>query len=380
MNIRQAWLWLTNIDGIGNKKISKLFGAFDSPMDIYNANEGDLRQVMGLAAKDITEIEKSKGKFDIKKYEEYMLENEIKYITIQDKNYPKLLKNIYDPPYILYYKGSLPNKNDVMVGVVGSRHCTEYGKKVAYNISKSLAEANVTIVSGMAIGTDTFAHKGALDGKGKTIAVLGCGVDICYPKSNKDLMKEIIKNGAVISEYPPKLEPIRQLFPARNRIISGLSKGVLVVEAAIKSGSLITVNQALEQGRDVFSIPGNITSELSGGTNQLIKQGAIAVTKHMDILLEIGVAEPKVVSAAKIIHQEEIENAKEIIEEENIFDKLLDEDEKIVYACINLKNSYIDDLASESKFDISKLQHVLTMLEIKGIIKQLPGKRFERLM
>ncbi|HCC07618.1 MAG TPA: DNA-protecting protein DprA [Clostridiales bacterium] len=380
MNIRQAWLWLKNIDGIGIKKTSVLLGAFDTPIDIFNAKEEDLRQVMGLSPRDISEIEKSKEKFDVKKYEEYLIENEIKYISIQDKDYPKALKNIYDPPFVLYYKGTLPQKNDIMLGVVGSRNCSDYGRKIAYNISKSLTECGITIVSGMALGIDTYAHKGSLEGRGKTFAVLGCGLDICYPKSNAGLMKEIIKNGAVISEYSPKTQPLRQIFPARNRIISGMSRGVLVVEAAERSGSLITVDHALEQGRDIFAIPGDITSSLSIGTNNLIKQGAALVTSYKDILLSLGIMETKINISDKSMSGDTRENKQENKEENNNFYKLLDEEEKIVYSCIDSKNSHIDDIINIAKIEISKLQHLLTMLELKGIIKQLPGKRFERLM
>ncbi len=380
MNKEQAWLWLTNVKGIGNKKIKQLLGYFDSPMDIYNAEEIEFRMIMELNDKDITTILKAREEFDVRKFEEYLHENEIKYISIQDKKYPKMLKNIDNPPHLIYYKGSLPDKEDVLLGMVGARNCTEYGRKVAYNLSMELAQNDVTIVSGMAIGIDTYAHKGALDGKGKTIAVLGCGIDICYPKSNKELMKGIIKNGAVISEYPPKVEPLPQLFPARNRIISGMSSGIIVVEATQNSGSLITVSEAKEQGRKVFAVPGSIYNSLSEGTNIAIREGALLVTSTNDILNEVKITRKKLINMPKAEQDKVNIKIPQYIAEKNNFYKSLDEDEKIVYSCIDSGGSHIDDIYLKSKFDISKLQHVITMLEINGIVRQLPGKIFERLM
>lgn len=213
------------------------------------------------------------------------IENKIKKITLDNENYPTLLKQIYDPPKVLYVKGNTDILNNISVAIVGCRDSTKYGNKATQYFAYNLSKNNINIISGLAKGIDSFAHIGALQAKGKTIAVLGCGLDIVYPKENEDLFKEIIKQGgAIISEYPIGTKPKKNNFPARNRIISGLSRAIIVVEAREKSGALITADFAMEQGRNVFSVPGNINSITSVGTNQLIKDGAIPVCNYQDVL------------------------------------------------------------------------------------------------
>ena len=213
------------------------------------------------------------------------IESKIKTITIDNENYPILLKQIYDPPKVLYVKGNVDILNNPSIAIVGCRDNTEYGKKAATYFSYNLAKQNINIISGLAKGIDSFAHIGALQAEGKTIAVVGNGLDTVYPKENEDLAKRIInQGGAIISEYPIGTKPEKEHFPARNRIISGLSKGIIVVEAKEKSGSLITVDFAIEQGKDVFAVPGNINSLNSVGTNKLIKDGAIPVSNYKEIL------------------------------------------------------------------------------------------------
>lgn len=211
--------------------------------------------------------------------------NEIKIIPIENSKYPKLLRQIYDPPKVLYVKGNAEILNDTSVAIIGCREASEYGINCSEYFSYNLAKAGINIVSGLARGIDSFAHIGALKAKGKTIAVVACGLDIVYPKENIILEEQIIKNdGAIISEYPLNTKPERHHFPSRNRIISGISKGVIVVEAKEKSGSLITVDFAVEQGKEVFAVPGNINSRNSIGTNELIKDGGIPVCNYKDIL------------------------------------------------------------------------------------------------
>jgi DNA processing protein len=213
---------------------------------------------------------------------------DIQIITVQERNYPQLLFYIYNPPLVLYLRGKLDLKRE-FISIVGSRRATAYGKKVASDFSEYLAAHGFGIISGMAFGIDSVSHKGALKGRGYTLSVLGCGVDIPYPASNKNLYYKIIQNGGgIISEYPPGTPAMKHYFPQRNRIIAGLSRGVIIVEAAKRSGSLITANFALESGRDVFAVPGNIDSPNSLGTNNLLKQGAIIVTSPQDILEEWG--------------------------------------------------------------------------------------------
>ncbi|NQT23051.1 MAG: DNA-protecting protein DprA [Candidatus Omnitrophica bacterium] len=211
----------------------------------------------------------------------------IKVITIDDKEYPSNLKHIYNPPKVLYVKGKIVPKDHYSIAVVGARKSSTYGRETAARLARELAEKSITVVSGMARGIDTYAHRGALESGGRTIAVLGCGINIIYPPENKSLMEEISKSGAVISEFPINTPPLRRNFPMRNRIISGLSFGVVVVEAAEKSGSLITASLALEQGREVFSVPGRVDTRLSRGTLALIKEGAKLVENVDDILEEV---------------------------------------------------------------------------------------------
>ena len=213
------------------------------------------------------------------------IESKIKTITIDNENYPILLKQIYDPPKVLYVQGNVEILNNPSIAIVGCRDNTEYGKKAATYFSYNLAKQNINIISGLAKGIDSFAHIGALQAEGKTIAVVGNGLDTVYPKENEDLAKRIInQGGAIISEYSIGTKPEKEHFPARNRIISGLSKAIIVVEAKEKSGSLITVDFAIEQGKDVFAVPGNINSLNSVGTNKLIKDGAIPVSNYKEIL------------------------------------------------------------------------------------------------
>lgn len=214
-----------------------------------------------------------------------IIENNIKTISIDNSNYPEKLKQIYDPPRKLYVLGNESILNDLSIAIVGCREATDYGKKAAIYFSNNLAKEEITIISGLAKGIDSFAHIGALQAKGKTIAVIGSGLDNIYPKENERLVQDIIKSGgAIISEYPIGTKPEKEHFPARNRIISGLSNGVLIVEAKEKSGALITSDFAMEQGKDVFVVPGNINSLNSVGTNNLIKDGAILVNRYTDII------------------------------------------------------------------------------------------------
>ncbi len=218
---------------------------------------------------------------------------QIRTVTSEDSGFPKLLKAIKQPPVQLYYRGCLALCDTSCLAIVGSRKATPYGRWAAYHIAKRAAENGVTIVSGMASGIDSCSHMGALDAGGNTIAVLGCGPDICYPRTNSGLMDRIIRLGLILSEYPPGRGPVSGQFPARNRIISGLSYGVVVVEAGLDSGSLITAGFALDQGREVFAVPGNINSIYSRGTNKLIQDGAMPLTSVDDILDLLGVGEMK---------------------------------------------------------------------------------------
>ena len=278
-------VWLTLIEGMGIKKYAKLLEKFKNNKAIYNATKEELMQVKIIDEKVANRIINPETRKKVKRHIEYMEKNRIDIIAINDEEYPYNLKQIYSPPIALYIKGNRKIFQNKSISIVGCRECSDYGKNVAQKISYDLAIHKVNIVSGLAKGIDSYAHWGAVYGKGITIAVLGNGLDMIYPKENQYLAEKIIKtNGAIITEYPLGTKPEKMNFPARNRIISGISDGVIVVEAKKKSGTLITVDFALEQGRDVFVIPGNINSETSEGTNDLIKQGAQLITNYKEIL------------------------------------------------------------------------------------------------
>ncbi len=284
----EYWIWLSSLVKITPRKRLALLKYFGDPVGLWQAGENELRASQMCTPKIISYIMDTatrKGAGDLTK-RVYACGADV--IAYNDPSYPQALKYTADPPAVLYCIGRL-KPDELCVAVVGSRKATWYGLDMSKKLSSELARHGVTIVSGMARGVDSKAHYGALEAGGRTIAVLGCGVDVVYPKENRSLMNEICKKGAVISEYIPGTEPIPFNFPARNRIISGLSEGVIIVEASEKSGSLITADYALEQGRDVFALPGNINSMNSSGTNRLIREGARIITCAGDILDEMDV-------------------------------------------------------------------------------------------
>lgn len=326
-NVREKkyWIWLSLIPNLGSKKKQELLKRYENPEIIYRLEEKELLIIKGIGEKTIKNILDKSIKDSVENHIEYMIRNNIDIISIGDKEYPQILKEIYDPPISLYCKGDSSILDQKSIGIVGCREATAYGKSAAKYFGYYLAKRNINIVSGLAKGVDSYAHIGATCAKmegnnpqkrgntphkmtnspqvnennpqtrsyphvdntkdcGKTIAILGNGLDLIYPKENEFLAKQIIENGgAILSEYPLGTKPDKMNFPARNRIISGMSQGILVVEAKEKSGTLITVDFALEQGRDVFVVPGNINSVHSVGTNRLIQQGAKLVTHYSEI-------------------------------------------------------------------------------------------------
>jgi DNA processing protein len=286
-------------------------------------------------------------------------------LTLGEENYPKRLKEIYDPPPVLYVRGELRKQDELAISIVGSRKTSPYGRWFTERVSRELAQQGVTIVSGMARGIDSVAHQGAISEGGRTIAVLGCGVDIVYPRENRRLCEQVIDHGAVVSEFPMESPPEAGHFPKRNRIISGLSLGVVVVQAGKDSGSLITANYALEQGRDVFAVPGNVGAESTQGTNHLIKQGAKLVESSEDILQEI------------LPQWRRDEKAISKVEER---EKGLSGEEKALYAVLGDTPLHIDAIIRETQLDPGKVSSLLLNLELKGFVSQWPGKSFTRKM
>ena len=285
---KKYWIWLSRLPRIGTKTIAKLLKKYKTLEEIYKLDIDELISNENIGNRLAEIIVSKEYKTNLNKYIEYMEKEKINIVTIEDKEYPQTLKMINDYPMYLFTKGNTDLLNKKSIAMVGTRNCTDYGKKVANNLAKKLVDNDMVVVSGLARGIDTFSHIGALKRKSSTIAVLGCGIDRIYPKVNEKLAMEIInKNGLIVSEYVMGSKIEKMNFPARNRIISGLSKGVVVIEAPKKSGALITVDFALEQGREVFAVPGNINSIFSMGTNDLLKEGAKLVSNVNDILQEL---------------------------------------------------------------------------------------------
>lgn len=259
--MNKYWIWFSRINKIGARTQNELLEKYKTPEKIWNLTKEELKQIVNEEQAKII-IDQTYRK-NIEKYAEYMQRNNIKMITLQDEKYPQKLKNIYDPPVVLYINGNADILNNTSIAIIGSRNCTEYGIKMAKQFAYNLSKNNINIVSGLAKGIDKYAHIGAIRAKKSTIAVIASGLDIVYPDENKGVFSQILENGAIISEYIIGTKPEKTNFPARNRIISGLSEGVLVVEASKNSGTNITVEFALEQGKNVYAIPGNINSYTS---------------------------------------------------------------------------------------------------------------------
>lgn len=286
MDEKCYWIWLSKIENVNSKTLQYLIEKYKEPQQIWNKKLNELL-LDGIDFYTAYNLTRPMYKENLNQSLEYVNQNNISIITYKDEKYPGLLRNIYDFPICLYVKGNVEILNENYIGIVGSRNCTEYGKQTARKFAYGLSKKNVCIVSGLARGIDTYAHIGCIEANiGKTVAVLGSGLDEIYPYENKMLYEKIIKTGgAIISEYPIGTKPYGKNFPRRNRIISGMSQGIIVVEASKKSGSLITVDFALEQGKNVYAVPGNITSTHSVGTNELIKEGAIPVTCVEDVVI-----------------------------------------------------------------------------------------------
>lgn len=283
-NLQPYAYWLGNINGVGRATAKKLLEVFATPMEVYSAGEKALSQVVNsTVAEAIIEAQKQ----EIQALYETVLKKNIRFIPFYHPDYSKRLQDIPDAPYALYVKGELPADDKRSVAIVGARNCSAYGRYVAETFAKELARQDIQIVSGLAAGVDGLAQNAAIQAGGQTYGVLGCGVDVCYPAYHRTLYDKVIESGGMISTYPPGMQPQSALFPPRNRIISGLSDVVLVVEARKKSGTLITVDMALEQGREVYVVPGRITDRLSDGCNNLLRQGAGAALSPEQFMQEL---------------------------------------------------------------------------------------------
>jgi DNA processing protein len=382
------WIWMQQALGYANPKVKDVLKRYGTPMDFYK-----LLKVL-TKSKNLTlkEIKKAKDASleDAKLIFEDCKKLGCDIITFDDELYPEDLRHIYNPPCLLYTLGNMPNLNDeVVITIVGSRISTKYGNDLSYEFAYNLSKSGALVASGGAYGIDTMALKGCLESNGTPICVIGNGLDIFYPKENTPLFNEIIKYGVIISEYPPKVSPKRIHFPQRNRIMSGISAGTLVVEAQKRSGSLITANLALEQGKDVFAIPGDIRSELSSGTNSLIKSGATPVFDVGDIVDEYIDRYPgklkllsdkrqlKAASSKKADFNKNLQI--ELCRKDNIEDKDftgVSEKAQSLYKVLNNIPKHIDDISREAEIEICEVQSYLLELELLGFAKPHSGARY----
>jgi DNA processing protein len=345
------WVGFSLIAGIGRVKLTQLENYFGNLEDAWKASPADLKRA-GLDSKPVQTITSWRPKLSLEAEMEKLDRYGVKVLTWHDSDYPSRLKEIYDYPPVLYVRGSLLPEDEWCLAVVGTRRATVYGRQVTEEIVADLAQSKITIVSGLAKGVDSVAHRSALDAGGRSLAVFACGLDIVYPGENTELARRIIRQGALISEYPLGTKPKPENFPRRNRIMSGLSLGVLIVEADESSGAIITAHLALEQNREVFAIPGSILSPASRGTNHLIQEGAKLVRSYTDILEELNLT-----TVARQIEMKEIIPASD--------------NESLLLKKLSAEPTHIDEVCRLSGLPISTVSSTLAMMELKGLVKQV---------
>lgn len=402
----EHWLWLAHRPGLNDHKKLVLLEHLGSPENVYDGQESEYREVEGISPGGIEALFDKNLEPYTQALETCQKEN-IRIITIRDEQYPDRLKSIYDPPLVLYYKGTLPNfDGNPTIAIVGTRKASAYGQTVARDMGMEITRCGGLVVSGLATGIDAAAMDGAILAGGRTVGVLGCGADVVYPRSNRELFAKTEANGCILSEFLPGTDPVRWNFPRRNRIISGLSNGVVVVEAPEKSGSLITARCALDQGRDVFAVPGNIDLAGFAGSNRLLREGAGAVSSGWDVMSEymsmfpdkirrdvrpasgfdapkeVPEAPKKVAQKPQIPRKQPEKTKKDIdngasapyIDLKTTLQGLSTEEQAIVTA-IGTGERLLDEVIAECGLPSGKLISTLTMLEMKRIIVRLPGKR-----
>ena len=352
------WVGLSRVPGIGPARMRALLNYFGDAESAWTAMYGDLA-LAGLDTRSAEALLATRRALDLDREMARLEKAGARALTWESPEYPDRLREVDNSPPVLYVLGQPAEEDKWAVGVVGTRRVTAYGREVTLRLASGLAESGITVVSGLARGVDTIAHQAALDAGGRTVAVLGSGVDVIYPAENRNLVRRMLEEGrgAVMSEYPLGTQPDAVNFPPRNRIISGMSLGVLVVEAGEKSGALITVTFALEQGRDVFAVPGPITSRMSEGTNNLLKQGAKCVTSVQDILEELDMgAVPEHVEAARVLPT--------------------DPTEKLILGYLQESSQHIDEITNRSGLPSSTVSAILTMMELKGMVRHLGGMQY----
>jgi DNA processing protein len=350
------WVAFSGIPGVGRVRIAQLKEHFGSLQEAWKAPEGKLKQA-GLDSRSVDALVTVRPRISVEVEMEKLERQKVNALICDDPNYPSRLREIYDYPPVLYVRGSLPAEDEPCLAIVGTRRPTVYGRQVTEEIAADLAGSGIMIISGLARGIDSVAHRAALDAGGKTVAVFGSGLDIVYPGENAKLAQAIIEHGALVSEYPLGVKPKAENFPLRNRIMSGLSLGVLVVEAGERSGALITAQQAVEQNREVFAIPGSILSPASQGTNRLIQEGAKLVRNYTDILQELNLT--------IVVQQAEIKQFSPANEAESAILKQL-----------SSEPNHIDEICRRSGLTMPEVSSTLAMLELRGIARQVGSMNY----
>jgi len=370
----QYWLALTRLDGLGVRGAHKLIEHYGSPRAVYMSSLTELESC-GIPAHVAQAIFAQTGLKEADKEMAAAAKAECQLLAYDSRDYPPLLRQIPDAPLVLYIRGDVSVLSRHAVAIVGTRRPSAYGSQVAHRLAHDLAERQVVIVSGLARGVDSAAHRGALEGKGKTVAVQGRGMDEVYPSENRRLAEKIIESGAMISEFAIGTGPVPENFPIRNRIISGLSLGVVVVEAAEYSGSLITARLALEQNREVFAVPGNITSAQSFGPNHLIKQGAKLVDQWVDVIEEF----PADIRVQLLPPTAASEGESATAEAASLFEQSLTPEQKAVFEVLRADEAlFVDSIFGAVTLPQARILQALLELEMNGLIRQLPGKNFIR--
>ena len=365
MNFTEACIALNMLPTIGPVRLRKLLEVFGSPERVLAARGTELRAVEGIGAEVAQQITSWESLVDLTAELKLIRDLGVEVITAESSKYPRPLREIHAPPIVLYVWGELTERDHHAIGIIGARRTTHYGSEAAKKLAYQLAYAGLTVVSGLARGIDTAAHQGALAAKGRTIAVIGSGLAKLYPPENAGLAEKIRSdNGAIVSEFSMEIEPDRQTFPMRNRIISGWSQGILVVEAGLNSGALITATQAIEQGRSVYAVPGHINAPSAIGSNRLIQQGAKLVMDASDILDDLQILLPAQASPPPLA-------ARPLPE--------LSASERDVYDAINAEETAIDAIAAKCNLPTATVSSTLLRLELKRLVKQLPGKYFVKL-
>ena len=400
------WVWYAGLSGISLAQKLALLQHFRDPEEIFHAEAVRLRQIPGVSVQILTALE-NKSLSAAEAVLADCAEKGVGILTLGEESYPDRLRNTYDPPLVLYFKGTLPNWEEVpVIGIVGTRKASTYGLNTALRFGKQIAACGALVVSGGASGIDTMAMEGALEAGRQVVGVLGCGVDVVYPKTNKLLFSRVVKNGCLLSEYPPKTQPAPWRFPERNRIISGLSNGLLVVEAPQKSGALITANRALEQGRDVFAVPGNIDVPSCAGSNGLLQEWAIAALSGWDVVKEYAVLYPgrltrqelPVLTGEAELQVAENQTVPEIFAKSNVENdkKSIDKDEKSTYSVLDKQLPAlseaeravltfiqktpvgVDEVIAQAELPAGVVKSILTKLALKGLAVNHPGGRVSR--